>query len=197
MIWKVRNRELPCERTLLMGVLNVTPDSFSDGGKFIDPEKAVARALQMVSEGADILDLGGESTRPGAKVVSTEEELRRVLPVLKLLCRKIAVPISIDTTKSEVARVCLEEGAHIINDVSGLNTDEAMTQTVRDQEAGLVLMHRRGTPETMQSLANYQDVVGEILNELRGRISNARRSRITNECNLPASSNIVFYFFVQ
>ena len=154
-----------------MGVLNLTPDSFSDGGDFLDPEQALQRAIQIEREGADILDLGAESTRPGAQPVSTEEEIARLLPVLKLIRTKVTLPISIDTTKPEVARECLEAGADIINDVSGLKRSGVeMAKAVGKFEAGLVLMHSRGTPETMQTQAVYRDVVAEVMSELRESI---------------------------
>ncbi len=174
MIWKVRNRPILFDRPLLMGILNLTPDSFSDGGKFTALENAVHEACRMIAEGADLLDLGGESTRPGAFEVSAKEELTRILPVLKSLRKKTGVPLSIDTTKPEVARVCLEEGADIINDVSGLKgSGPEMATAVRDFGAGLILMHRRGTPQTMQTLTHYQDVVKEVMEELRESIETA------------------------
>lgn len=174
MIWCVKNRKISFHRTLLMGILNVTPDSFSDGGKFLNPEKAVRHGLHLEREGADILDLGGESTRPGAETISEEEELKRILPVLGALKGHLQIPISIDTTKPEVARICLEEGAEIINDVSALkDSGLRMAEIVRDKNAGLVLMHRRGSPETMQSLARYYDVVEQVLSELREGVDKA------------------------
>ena len=182
MIWKVRDREIPCERTLLMGILNLTPDSFSDGGKFLPPPKAMAHAIQMVSDGADILDLGGESTRPGAEPVSAEEELNRILPVLKPLCRQIQIPVSIDTTKPEVAKICLEEGAHIINDVSGLkDSGVEMAEVIRHFGAGLILMHRRGNPQTMQTLSHYQEVTADVMSELQSSIQLALEAGISRE----------------
>lgn len=157
-----------------MGVLNLTPDSFSDGGLFEQIDKAVERAHRMASEGADILDLGAESTRPGAKPVSAEEEIQRVVPVLRELKKGKLPRISIDTTKPEVARACLDEGADIINDVSGLrDSGSEMARLVRDSGAGLILMHRRGTPETMQSMTDYGDVAAQTLAELRGSFEKA------------------------
>lgn len=165
-----------------MGILNLTPDSFSDGGRFLGPEKAVSRALQMVEEGADILDLGGESTRPGAQPVRMEEELSRIFPVLKCLRREADLPISIDTTKPEVAKICLEEGAHIINDVSGLREGGAeMAEVIRSFGAGLILMHRRGNAQTMQSLADYEDVVTEVMEELHGSMKRALDGGLSEE----------------
>lgn len=169
-------------RTLLMGILNVTPDSFSDGGEFRDPDRAVERAFRIQEEGADLLDLGAESTRPGACPVSEDEELQRLLPVLRRLRPKISIPISIDTTKPDVARICLEEGAEIINDVSGLkDSGPRMAALVRESKAGLILMHRRGNPETMQSLSVYQDVVAEVLKELRESLQLAQEAGIDHE----------------
>ncbi len=174
MTWQVRDRRLEFDKTLLMGVLNLTSDSFSDGGKFLDPEKATQQGLKLVREGADLLDLGAESTRPGARPVSSDEELGRLLPVLRALRSQVIVPISIDTTKPEVAEACLEEGAHIINDVSGLkDSGAAMAETVRRFEAGIILMHRRGTPQTMQQFADYQDVTKEVIRELQASIEMA------------------------
>ncbi len=171
-IWKIQNREILFDRTLIMGVINLTPDSFSDGGLYYNSDDAVAQALQCTEQGADILDFGAESTRPGARPVSAEEELRRILPVLTRLKNLAAIPVSIDTTKPEVARRCLAEGADIINDVSGLkDSGPAMAQAVREYRAGLILMHRRGDPETMQSLAAYHDVTAETIDELLGSVN--------------------------
>lgn len=174
MIWKFKGRQISFEQPRIMGVVNVTPDSFSDGGQFILPEPAVEKALALVEDGADILDLGGESTRPGAQEVSPEEELARLLPVLKRLRSQTSVPISIDTTKTEVARACLDAGADIINDVSGLEfSGGRMAETVRRYDAGLVIMHRRGTPETMQAFTRYHDLVQEVVSELEVSIDKA------------------------
>ena len=167
MNWNLRNRSLDFKRTRVMGILNLTPDSFSDGGNSLDAGLALERAREILAQGADLLDLGGESTRPGALPVDAAEELRRILPVLKKIRTETGVPISIDTTKPEVARACLAEGADIINDVSGLQASgNAMARLVREAGAGLVLMHRRGTPETMQSFASYGDVIEEVFREL-------------------------------
>lgn len=145
-----------------MGIVNVTPDSFSDGGKFYSSDQAIAHGLDLVRQGADILDIGGESTRPGATPVSLEEELQRVVPVVEGLARQTQVPISVDTYKAEVARACLARGAKIINDVTALTGDPAMVIVTRESKAGLILMHMRGTPATMQVHPYYQDVVEEI-----------------------------------
>lgn len=162
-----------------MGILNITPDSFSDGGKFANPSQALARAKQMVAEGADILDLGAESTRPGAQAISTEEELERLLPCLEAIAAEIQIPISVDTTKPQVAEACLKQGAHIINDVSALrDSGKKMAHLVRDFQAGLILMHRRGTPETMQTLTHYGDVVQEVMEELRESLAFAQTNGV-------------------
>lgn len=183
MPWKIRAKEVFLRRTLLMGILNITPDSFSDGGKYADPEQAVLRGLQLIEDGADILDLGGESTRPNADRVSQEEEITRVLPVLQGIRKRCEeIPLSIDTTKPEVARVCLENGADIINDVSGLeDSGDEMAEVVCRFGAGLVLMHRRGNPLTMQSMTHYGDLVGEILREIESRIEHALKSGVKLE----------------
>ena len=165
-----------------MGILNITPDSFSDGGRYLDPEAASAQALKLVGEGADILDLGAESTRPGAKPVTSREELERLLPVLKRVRSEVLVPISIDTVSPEVAKKALEAGADIINDVSGLKrSGPDMTKVVRKFGAGLVLMHSRGTPETMGMLAHYGNTVADVLTELRESIQIATKAGIDRE----------------
>ena len=145
-----------------MGVLNITPDSFSDGGKFFSPQTAVEHALEMIEAGADIIDIGGESTRPGSAFVSEEEELRRVLPVIERLAKSTSIPLSIDTTKSSVARAALAAGAEIINDISALRFDPSIADEVAKARAGLVLMHSRGTPKTMQQLPPVADILGEV-----------------------------------
>ncbi len=168
MIWKIRNHTVSFGRTLILGILNITPDSFSDGGRYLDPGAACAQAVKLVGEGADLLDLGAVSTRPGAVPVPDQDELERLLPVLKKIRKEVAVPLSIDTVSPRVARDCLEAGADIINDVSGLKrSGPEMARLVREFGAGLVLMHSRGTPETMQTLTDYGDVVPEVMNELR------------------------------
>jgi dihydropteroate synthase len=153
--------------TRVMGIVNVTPDSFSDGGEYLDPGAAEARALAMVEEGADILDIGGESTRPGAAAVPAEEELRRVLPVVERLAGRVQAEISVDTTKAAVARACLEAGAAILNDVSGLTFEPELAQVAARHGATLVLMHMQGTPRTMQQDPRYEDVVAETMRFLR------------------------------
>jgi dihydropteroate synthase len=161
------NRLLPVhERVHLMGILNVTPDSFSDGGLYASSGAAVRRATQMVEEGADVIDVGGESTRPGADTVSLSEELKRVVPVIAEVVDQTGVPVSVDTTKSEVARAALEAGAVIINDVSALRFDPEMTGVVAESGAGVVLMHMLGDPRTMQANPTYGDVVAEVRDAL-------------------------------
>jgi dihydropteroate synthase len=160
-----------------MGALNVTPDSFSDGGRYLDPGPAVARGLEMAEEGADIVDVGGESTRPGSDPVPSEEEERRTLPVVRRLAAEVDIPISIDTRKPEVARAALDAGASIVNDVSA-GSDPRMFDVVRAAGAGLVLMHMRGDPKTMQQHTDYDDVVGEVRSYLRERIDAARTAGI-------------------
>jgi dihydropteroate synthase len=180
--WKLAHRWLPYgERTLVMGVLNITPDSFSDGGKFYAPESAVEHALKMIAEGADILDIGGESTRPGSAFVSEAEELQRVLPIIKMLAAETSVPISVDTTKSAVARAALEAGAEIINDISALRFDAAIADEVAKAKAGLVLMHSRGTPKTMQDLPPVADIVSEVIGGLRESIASAQQRGVASE----------------
>jgi dihydropteroate synthase len=176
---KLRERTLELgERTLVMGVLNVTPDSFSDGGRFLEPEKAVARALEMVQQGADLLDIGGESTRPGSEGVSEEEELGRVLPVLKALRGRVKVPLSIDTQKAAVADAALDAGAEIINDVSALRGDRRMAEVVRRWHVPVVLMHMRGRPRTMQRGPFARDVLQDVKRGLEQAVLRARRAGI-------------------
>lgn len=152
-----------------MGIVNVTPDSFSDGGKFTTVDLAVAHALQLVEEGADLIDIGGESTRPGAQPVSLADELQRVIPVVRALRSQIPIPISIDTTKAEVARQALDSGADVVNDISGLTFDQAMPGVCAEAGAGVVCMHIQGTPQTMQLDPHYTDVVTEIALHLEER----------------------------
>jgi dihydropteroate synthase len=151
---------------IVMGVLNVTPDSFSDGGQFLDTDKAVEHGLKMAAEGAAIIDIGAESTRPGAEPVSMDEQIRRVVPVIEALCRKIDVPISIDTNSSEVAKAALEAGASMINDITALS-DERMGKLAAEEQVPVVLMHMQGTPATMQIEPKYEDVVGEAGRTIR------------------------------
>jgi dihydropteroate synthase len=161
------------ERTLLMGVLNVTPDSFSDGGLFFDKDKAISHGLRMVEEGADIIDIGGESTKPGSKPIELEEELHRVMPVIESIVKEVDVPISIDTYKSTVAQRATEAGAEIINDISGLHFDPDLAKVAAKGNIPLILMHIRGTPETMQKNIHYDSIFSEILLYLKESIQRA------------------------
>ncbi len=172
-MWRCRGRELTVgERTLIMGIVNVTPDSFSGDGLLLDADAAIKQGVQMVEDGADILDVGGESTRPGSDPISIGEELGRVAPVIEGLAMQVDVPISVDTRKAEVARVALEAGAAIVNDISA-GPDPAMFELARDSGAGLVLMHMQGEPKTMQADPQYDDVVREVRSFLADRIGAA------------------------
>jgi dihydropteroate synthase len=162
-------------RTCVMGVLNVTPDSFSDGGRFLDPSAAVARGERMAADGADLIDVGGESTRPFSDPVPAAEEIRRVVPVVAELARRVDVPISIDTTKAEVARRALAAGAAMVNDISALELDPDLAAVAAEFEAPLVLMHMRGEPRTMQLDPRYEDLVGEIRDHLLRAVERAER----------------------
>ena len=168
--WQLRTRrlELP-RRPLLMGIVNVTPDSFSDGGLFASTSAAIEQALRLAEQGADILDIGGESTRPYSEAVSAEEELRRVIPVIAAIARQSRTPISIDTSKAVVAAEAIRAGAEIINDVTALGGDPAMLAVARESSAGVCVMHMQGTPQTMQDNPSYGDVVAEVLEYLRRR----------------------------
>jgi dihydropteroate synthase len=169
--WKTARREITLTaRPLVMGILNVTPDSFSDGGLYLDPDKAAVRALAIAREGADLLDLGGESTRPGADPVPAEIELARILPVLKRLQGKLAIPISVDTYKAQVAQAALENGAEIINDVSGGQWDPELWSVVLHYRAGYVLTHSKGMPKNMYAEAEYTDVTEEVFAFLVNRL---------------------------
>lgn len=161
--WRIQGQEHDLtQRGMVMGIVNVTPDSFSDGGRFLDAGRAVEHALTLVAEGADILDIGGESTRPGADPVDEAEEIKRVLPVIRAVRSVTRTLISIDTMKAAVARAALEAGADIINDVTGLRADPMMSRVAAESQAGLVVMHMIGTPRTMQQQAVYEDVVAEV-----------------------------------
>jgi dihydropteroate synthase len=167
-IWKIAGRCIDVShRGMIMGVLNVTPDSFSDGGKFFSAGQAVVRGVQIAAEGAQIVDVGGESTRPGGEPVSLEEELRRVIPVIEQLRDKIGILISIDTSKSEVAKAALEAGASIVNDVTGGRGDEEMMPLIANRKAAFIIMHMQGEPRTMQIAPRYVDVVSEVANFFR------------------------------
>jgi len=168
-VWRHRTGEIRLDRTRVMGILNVTPDSFSDGGRYVDPDQAVRHGLEMVEHGADLLDVGGESTRPGSDPVSADEEWRRVGPVIRNLANKVDVPLSVDTMKPEVAAKAIDAGASIVNDVSGLR-EPAMVRVVASGRVGAVVMHMLGNPKTMQSHPEYDDVVGEVRSFLSERI---------------------------
>lgn len=181
--WKLTDRTLTIGRKpLLMGIVNVTPDSFSDGGQFFASEKAIQHGLELVAAGADILDIGGESTRPNATSVTLQEELQRVIPVIAALAKQTQVPLSIDTSKAEVARQALAAGAHIINDVTGLDGDPGMVEVAKSSGAGVVVMHMQGTPQTMQLDPQYQDVVAEVKLYLQQRLDTLIHQGISPEC---------------
>ncbi len=183
MIFRTARREIEFgKRPLIMGILNVTPDSFSDGDRYLCPEEAVTHAQRMVEEGADLLDIGAESTRPGSEGISAASELERLTPVMRLLGSKIDVPISIDTTKAEVAEATLALGAEIINDITALRGDDRMADVVARAKAGVILMHMRGTPKTMQQgFLEYPDLMGEIVAFLRDRIAAAIQGGIAHD----------------
>jgi dihydropteroate synthase len=166
------------ERTLLMGVLNVTPDSFSDGGHFLDPERAIEHALEMERAGADLIDIGGESTRPGSTGTPAETELARILPVLEGLRDVLKIPISVDTRKSEVAEAAISAGAQIINDISGLRSDPRLAEVAQRRGVPLILMHMRGEPETMQKGSFARDVLKDVTQGLRASIAKAQRAGV-------------------
>jgi dihydropteroate synthase len=170
MEFQLKGQRFGFDRPLLMGIVNVTPDSFFDGGRFCDPQRAVAHALRLVEEGADLLDIGAESTRPGALPVDEQEERRRLVPVVQAVAKAVSVPISVDTSKAEVARAAIDAGAIMVNDVTALRGDSAMIDVVAQAGAGLVLMHMQGTPDTMQHAPRYDDVVGEVAQFLAERV---------------------------
>jgi dihydropteroate synthase len=179
-LWLPSRRLVLGERTLIMGVLNVTPDSFSDGGLFLDPEAAVARAIAMEASGADIIDIGGESTRPGSGGISADEELRRIIPVIEGLRGKIGIPISVDTSKSEVAEAAAAAGAEIVNDVTALRKDPRIAEVARRRKLPLTLMHMRGEPATMQKKPFARDVLRDVTQGLRQAVATARRAGVAN-----------------
>ncbi|MDT7044248.1 dihydropteroate synthase [Candidatus Nitronereus thalassa] len=168
-------------RPLIMGVLNITPDSFSDGGRFLDPHQAIDQAQKMVDSGADIIDVGAESTRPGSQCVDVQEELRRLNPVLEVLGKRCSVPLSVDTRKGEVARRALELGVHVINDISALQFSPNMGKVVAEYQAGIVLMHMEGDPATMQDYCHYDNVVDDVKHFLQTRIEMAESYGIDRE----------------
>jgi dihydropteroate synthase len=172
-VFRFKDGEVVLDEPRIMGILNVTPDSFYDGGRFLDVERALERAMEMEREGACIIDIGGESTRPFSEPVSLEDELKRVIPVVEELRRRSEVIISIDTRKSEVARRALLKGANIVNDISGLRDDPEMKDVIKRYSAGVILMHIRGTPQNMQENPFYENTIEEIKTELQERIDNA------------------------
>ena len=182
MQWAVRGRTLDLRsEALIMGVVNVTPDSFSDGGQFFNESAAVDHGLALAAEGAAILDIGGESTRPGAEPVSAAEQIRRVVPVIRRLAGVWAGVLSVDTTLAEVAEAALEAGAHVVNDVSGLRADPAMAAVVKSRAAGVVVMHMQGEPRTMQKAPKYDDVAAEVAAFFAGRLDFCRAAGLQEE----------------
>jgi dihydropteroate synthase len=173
--WKLKQREIKLgERTVLLGVLNLTPDSFSDGGRYSDPDRAFARALELEEQGADVLDIGAESTKPGSSRISAAEEMRRLIPVLKRLKDRLSIPISVDTYKAEVAERALELGVEIINDPSGLTYEPALARVISNHNAGLIVNHMRGRPELWAKLAPMPDAMATIARDLDATVSRAR-----------------------
>ncbi len=180
-MWRVREGDIPLGSPVVMGILNLTPDSFSDGGLHLDADRALDRAEAMVAEGAALIDVGGESTRPGADPVSADEELRRILPFLERAAGRLDAPLSVDTRKADVARAALAAGARIVNDVSGLAFDPGMAGTVAAAGAGVVLTHMRGTPADMTGRARYGNVAEEVAEELGAAVERARVAGIPDE----------------
>lgn len=180
LIWKNYSFDFS-KRTYIMGILNVTPDSFSDAGIYFDKEKAVEHAVRMQDEGADIIDVGGESTRPGSEAVSVEEEIRRVVPVIEVLAKKVNIPISVDTYKSPVAEAALSAGASIVNDISGLRFDYKMSEVVARNKVPVVIMHIKGTPKEMQKNPTYRALIPEIMDYLQKGMNIARESGISDD----------------
>ena len=177
--WKLKQREIRLgERTVLMGVLNLTPDSFSDGGKYSDPDRAFARAIELEEQGADIIDIGAESTRPGSARIVAAEEIRRLFPTLNRVRDAVRVPISVDTYKAEVAERALDHGADIINDPSGLTIEPPLARVVSNHNAGLILNHMRGMPDTWAKLGPMKDPLGTIFRDLDATVNRARRTGI-------------------
>jgi dihydropteroate synthase len=180
-VWRTSRRDFTLARPLIMGILNITPDSFSDGSRFLDPQHALERAREMAAEGADIIDIGGESTRPGAEPVSADEEIERIVPVIASLAGNLKCAISVDTWKSRVAAEAAAAGAEIINDISGLTFDGSMADVAARSGAGVVLMHTRGTPGAMQQNTAYRDLVGEVMHSLRSSLQIAADAGIERE----------------
>lgn len=189
--WKTAQRNLSLERPLIMGILNVTPDSFSDNIRFVDPQRAIERALELAEEGADIIDIGGESTRPGAPTVTANDEIKRVLPVIAGLAGKIRCALSIDTWKSDVAHAAMTAGVEIINDISGFTFDDQMSTVAAQSGAGVVVMHTRGMPQVMQTNTVYADLIDEIMQSLRHSINLADQAGIGRQ-NIAVDPGIGF-----
>lgn len=181
MYWQTARRKIALDRPLVMGILNVTPDSFSDGGRFASTDAAVTHAEQMIADGADIIDVGGESTRPGSSRIDADVEISRVIPVIKEICSRHDVPVSIDTTKASVADAAITAGAEIVNDISGLRWETALAAVVAKKGAGLILMHSRGTFEEMHSLSPVENVLGTLIHDLRVSITTAKENGLTDE----------------
>ncbi|HKC41427.1 MAG TPA: dihydropteroate synthase, partial [Gemmatimonadales bacterium] len=179
--WAIRGAEVSLEKPVIIGIVNVTPDSFSDGGQLPSADAAIAHGERLMADGSRLLDVGGESTRPGAAAVPVSEEIARVVPVIRGLVRRGIGPVSVDTRKAEVARAALDAGAAIVNDVSGLRSDAELAGVVGDTQAGVILMHMRGTPETMDDLATYDHVAPEIAAELAALAEKAERGGIARE----------------
>lgn len=174
LFWRVSRRSIPLRRPVLLGIVNLTPDSFSDGGRYASVDAAVDGALALEAEGADVIDVGGESTRPGSEPVPVEEERRRVIPFVERAASRLRIPVSVDTTKLEVARAALDAGAEILNDISGLRFEPRLGELAAERGAGLILMHLRGVPRTMQQAIHYEDLVGEVVAELGSCLEAAR-----------------------
>lgn len=174
LFWRTTNRSIPLQRPILLGIVNLTPDSFSDGGRYASVDAAVEGALALEAEGADVIDVGGESTRPGSEPVPAAEERRRVIPFVERAAPRLRVPISVDTTKLEVARAALDAGAEIVNDISGLRFEPRLGELAAERGAGLILMHLRGVPRTMQQEIHYDDLIGEVTAELAASLERAR-----------------------
>ena len=179
--WQTSRRKLALDRPLVMGILNVTPDSFSDGGEFVSADAAVTHAEQMIADGADIIDVGGESTRPGSKQISVDQEVKRVTQVIEAIAKHQNAPISIDTSKSEVARRAIDSGAEIINDISGLRWDERIAEVAAVSGAGLVLMHSRGTFDTMHAQPPVDDIFDDVKSGLASSLAVARKWGVAHE----------------
>ncbi len=181
MIWQTSKRKMILDHPQVMGILNVTPDSFSDGGRYADVDLALKRAEEMIAEGAHILDIGGESTRPGSSPVDAEIEINRTLPVVAAIVKRFETPVSIDTSKSVVAKALIEHGAEIINDISGLRWDACIAEVAAKSGAGLILMHSRGSFETMHSQPPLEDAVDEVLSGLKSALDIARKSGVGDD----------------